>query len=116
MVVAGLQGLQRKARDAACAASDRARNAVAHRKECPDSVIADLGQVDALREQMLDAAEHAVSTGQLGGRDVRRLRRLAAKIRRLPPRQTATTAARYHGKAAGALGRACRLLSAGADG
>ncbi len=103
------------ARDAACAASDRSRNAAAHRKACPDSAIADLGEVDALRTQMLDAAEHAASDGQLGKRDLRRLHRLAAKVRRLPRRQTGTTAARYHGKAAGALGRACRLLSAGAE-
>jgi len=102
------------ARDAACAASDRARNAASHHKECSGSAVADLTQVDALRTQMLDAADHALSGGELDRRDVRRLRRLAAKIRHLPARQTGKTAGRYHAKAA-ALGRACRLLSSEAE-
>jgi hypothetical protein len=101
------------ARDAACAAADRAANAVAHRAQCPESAIADLAQVAALRAQMLAAADGAVMHGDLGVRAARRLRRLAAKLRRPPARQTATTAARYHRKAAHALARACRLLSAG---
>jgi outer membrane protein assembly factor BamB len=99
------------ARDAACAASDRAANAAAHRTACPESAVADLAQVAALRSQMLDAAGRALSDGELGAGTERRLRRLAAKLRRPPVRQTATTAARYHGKAARALGHACRLLS-----
>jgi len=64
---------------------------------------------------MLDAADHALSGGELDRRDVRRLRRLAAKIRHLPARQTGKTAGRYHAKAAAALGRACRLLSSEAE-
>jgi hypothetical protein len=100
------------ARDAACAAADRAANAVAHGGDCPESAIADLTQVDALRAQMLDAAERAVAAGELPVGEGRRVRRLAAKVRRLPVRQRATTAVRYHRKAAHALGRACRLPSA----
>jgi hypothetical protein len=100
------------ARDAVCAAADRAANAATHRADCPESAIADLTQVDALRSQMLAAAERAVAAGELRAGDGRRVRRLAAKVRRLPVRQSATTATRYHRKAAHALGRACRLLSA----
>jgi hypothetical protein len=100
------------ARDAACAAADRAANAATHRADCPESAIADLTQVDARRSQMLAAAERAVAAGELRAGDGRRVRRLAAKVRRLPVRQSATTATRYHRKAAHALGRACRLLSA----
>jgi hypothetical protein len=61
---------------------------------------------------MLDAAERAVAAGELRAGDGRRVRRLAAKVRRLPGRQSATTAVHYHRKAARALRRACRLLSA----
>jgi outer membrane protein assembly factor BamB len=99
------------ARDAACAAADRAANAVMQRRACPDSTVADLEEVATLRTQMLDASTRAVSQGDLTEGVARRLRRLAAKVRRPPKRQTATTAARYHRKAAHALGRACRLLS-----
>ena len=101
------------ARDAACAAADRAANAARQRRACPDSAIADLEQVATLRTQMLDAAARALTHGDLGSGVVRRLRRAAAKVRRPPARQTATTALRYHRKAAHALGRACRLLSSG---
>ena len=100
------------ARDAGCAAADRAANAVAHRADCAESAIADLTRVDELRSQRLDAAERAVTAGELRAGDGRRVRRLAAKIRRPPVRQRATTAVRYHRKAARALGRACRVLSA----
>jgi len=103
-------------RDAACAAADRAANAARQRRACPDSVIADVTQVAALREQALDAADRAVTHGDLGTGVARRLRRLAAKVRRPPARQTPTTAARYQHKAAHALGRACRLLSSGSGG
>jgi hypothetical protein len=65
----------------------------------------------ALRAQMLDAADHALADGHLGIATGRRLRRLAAKVRRPPVHQTATTIARYHRKASRALARACRLLS-----
>ncbi len=104
------------ARDAACAAADRSANAVVQRTACPESAITDLAQVVALRAQMLAAADRAVRDGHLDAAAGRRLRRLAAKVRRPPARQTATTAARYHGKAARALGRACRLLSSGNGG
>src|SRR5262245_5201660 len=86
------------ARDSACAAADRAANAVAHGADCPESAIADLTQLDALRSQMLDAAERAVAAGELPAGDGRRVRHLAAKVRRLPVRQRATTTVRYHAR------------------
>lgn len=105
------------ARDAACAAADRAANAFVQRTACPESAIADLAQVDALRVQMLAAADRAVSKGELGGAIASRLHWLAARVGQ-PPLQTAATAARYerraaryHRRAALGLGRACRLLS-----
>jgi outer membrane protein assembly factor BamB len=104
------------ARDAACASADRAANAFAHRSECPESMIADMIQVDALRAQTLDATAQAVSEGGLRDKAARRVRRLAAKVHRLPGRRTAVTAARYQRKAAGVLGRACRLLSSATEG
>src|SRR5262245_3568487 len=104
------------ARDAACAAADRATNAASERTACPDSAIADLIQVDALRTQMLTAVDDAVTASALDAGVRRRVRRLAAKVRRLPGRRTGLTATRYHRKAAGVLGRACRLLSAGTEG
>jgi len=104
------------ARDAACAAADRAANAASERTACPDSAIADLTQVDALRAQMLVAVDGAVTAGVLDAGVRRRVRRLAAKVRRPPGRRTGLTATRYHRKAAGVLGRACRLLSAGTEG
>jgi outer membrane protein assembly factor BamB len=104
------------ARDAACAAADRAANAVRHRRECPASAIADLAQVAALRAQLVDATGDALMAGELDARTARRLRRLAAKVRRPPARQTSKTAARYHRRASRALGRACRVLVAAASG
>lgn len=99
------------ARDAACAGADRAANAFAHRTTCVASAIADLDQVDALRAQMLTAADAALAGGALRAPAVRRLRRLASKIRRPTRAPTPVTVGRYHKKASRALGRACRLLT-----
>src|SRR5262245_32232497 len=104
------------ARDAACAVADRAANAAAHRDACPASMIADLTQVDALRSQVLDATERGESAGELDARAGRRVRRLTAKLRRLPVRQSATTVVRYQRKAARAFDRACQLLSSETEG
>src|SRR5262249_9430838 len=68
------------ARDAACAAADRAANAVMQRHACPDSTIADVEEVATLRTQMLDASDRAVSQGALSTGVARRLRRLVAKV------------------------------------
>lgn len=46
-------------RDAACAASDRARNAIRHRRLCPDSVAADRVQLQELLAQSRAAASGA---------------------------------------------------------
>ena len=111
------------ARDAACAAADRAANAAAYQSVCPESASADLAQVDALRVQMLDAADRAVTDGDLGAAVGRSLQWLAARVGPPPVFQSAATAARYqrkvaryHRKAALGLGRACRLLSSGREG
>ena len=106
------------ARDAACAAAERAWNAAIHQGTCPESVVADLAQVEALRGQMLDAAERALANGELGDRAIRRVRWLAGRIGPVPPAATNVRGApsprlvaRYHRKAARALRLACRLLS-----
>jgi hypothetical protein len=99
------------ARDAACAAADRAANAAELRTTCPESAAADLTQVATLRAQMLSAVDAGVAEGTLDRRVQRRIRRLAAKVRQMPPRQTERTVMRYHRKAAGTLARACRVLS-----
>lgn len=107
------------ARDAACAAADRAANAATLRTTCPPSAIADLDQVDALRRQMLAAAARAETGGAIPVALGRRLRWLGARVG-APPLSLPTTLAtrydrrveRYHRKAARGLGRACRLLSA----
>jgi hypothetical protein len=95
------------ARDAACAAADRAANARGQAEICPESALTDVTQVLALRTQMLEAAGRAVADGDLDAGKRRRLQRLAAKVRRAPARQPAL---RYHRKAARVLGRACRLF------
>jgi len=99
------------ARDAACAAADRAANAFAHRTECPESMIADQTQVDALRLQMLAALDRSVSDGELRRKTGRRVRQVTAKLHRIPFRPIARTAVRYQRAAASAFRRACRLLS-----
>jgi outer membrane protein assembly factor BamB len=96
------------ARDAACAAADRARNAAIHQPMCPESARADLAQIEALHEQMLAAADRAAVDGDLGAATVQRLRRLTAGIE---PRAGSEANARHYRHAALALRRACRLLS-----
>jgi outer membrane protein assembly factor BamB len=99
------------ARDAACAAADRAANALDFLETCPESAIADLAQVDALRAQMLDAAERASMETDLSEPTARRLRQSTAGL--LPPSGPATAedAERYHRIAVRVLGDACDLLS-----
>jgi hypothetical protein len=108
------------ARDAACAGADRARNAFETEGSCIDSATADAAQVDALRAQMIDAADRAVQRRQVGIVDRRRLRALSARAGTPPARASFATSAqyerklaRYHRRSALALARACRLLSTG---
>lgn len=107
------------ARDAACAAADRAANSFVHQTECPESAAADLSQVELLRAQFLDAADRAVAVGDLDAATGRRVHFLAARAGRLPPRGDASrfapphrTAARFRRRTVRAFERACRLLSA----
>jgi outer membrane protein assembly factor BamB len=109
------------ARDAACAAAARAANAATLRRVCPESAAADLGQVDALRRQMLDAAARAGTAQGIAPALARRLSWLGSRVGAPPVKLPAALAERYdrrveryHRKAARGLGRACRLLSEGA--
>lgn len=111
------------ARDAACAAADRAANAARLRLDCPESAIADLAQVDALRRQLLDAATRAEAASAIDAALARRLRWLGARIGapparlpNVPPARYDARTERYHRKAARGLGRACRLLSSATGG
>jgi len=111
------------ARDAACAAVDRAANAAGLQAPCPDAARADAGQVGALRQQMLDAAAVAESAGEIDAALARRLRWLGARVGATPLRSPQATderfarrITRYHRKAARGLGRACRLLTAATGG
>jgi hypothetical protein len=108
------------ARDAACAATARAQNAFENETACIDSSIADMAQIDALRAQMVDAADRAVQSRQVSIVDRRRLRALSVRVGTPPQRASFATQAqyerkvvRYHRRAALALGRACHLLSTG---
>jgi hypothetical protein len=108
------------ARDAACAGADRAQNAFDNEGACIESAAADVAQVDALRAQMVDAADRAVQRRQVSIVDRRRLRALSARAGTPPERASFTTekqyerkVARYHRRSALALARACRLLSTG---
>jgi hypothetical protein len=53
------------ARDAVCAASDRAANAFAFRDECPDSAEADVTQIRELIVQAEQAGQGAVANGEI---------------------------------------------------
>lgn len=110
------------ARDAACAAAGRAANAVRRWLTCPESPIADLAQVDALRRQMLTAAARAETAGAIPPALGETLRWLAARVgpppvrlSRMPAERYDRHVERYHRKAVRGLSRACRLLSAPAQ-
>jgi outer membrane protein assembly factor BamB len=105
------------ARDAACAAADRAGNALVEQLECPASATADMAQVDVLRLEMAGAAERAVADGDLDVGLGRRILRLSAKLGQPPGNQSEAStrylreASRYPQRAARLLEQACRLLS-----
>lgn len=99
------------ARDAACAAADRAANALDFLATCPESAIADVTQVDALAAQMRDAATRASTDGDLSADTARRVRQSSAGLRPPASPATAAEAERYHRAAVRALGDACDRLS-----
>ena len=63
-------------RDAACAAGDRARNAMRHRRLCPDSAAADRVQLQELHAQSRAAAAQAALDGDLTAKEQRQTARL----------------------------------------
>lgn len=120
------------ARDAACAAADRAANAIRQLDACPPSALADLAQIEALRAQMRRAVERASESGSVDREEGLRLERLDDRIGPAPalafalattrgpsllrPRRQLGRARgeleRYHQAVARQLGRACKRLSA----
>ena len=103
------------ARDAACAAADRAENALAFQSGCPESARADVDQVGALRDQVATAVAHAVADGDLDRGTGARVARLATQVGISPGDDADTYVGRFLRRAESALGEACRLLSASAD-
>lgn len=67
------------ARDAVCAAADRAANAAKIRRVRPDSATADLKQIQELIAQALQAGNQAVADGDLTSRDWREAERALKK-------------------------------------
>jgi outer membrane protein assembly factor BamB len=100
------------ARDAACAAAERAANARRETVRCADAARADAAQVDALRAQAHAAAGHAVAAATLPAGTLRDLRRADASLRRSPVLDASAAALRRLPAAERRLGEACAILSA----
>lgn len=100
------------ARDAACAAADRAANARAESVTCADAARADAAQIDALRGQALAATERAVAAGEPSSAVLRDLRRAGATLRRVPALDDTAASLRRLPAAGRLLDEACRVLSA----
>lgn len=100
------------ARDAACAAADRATNARVEAVRCPESAAADALQIDELRAQTIAAGERALVAGTLAPTRQRELRRALALVRRAPLLGGGSDALRGLAAAERQLAQACRLLSA----
>lgn len=100
------------ARDAACAAADRAANARVESVKCADSARADAVQIEALRGQALAATGRALDAGQLPPTVLRDLRRAGTTLRRAPALDGGADALRRLPAAARLLDQACRILSA----
>lgn len=98
------------ARDAACAAAERATNAVNYATECPASARADLDQVEALRLQLIDATGDAVAHGHLAPSLAAQVEQLAEGVSAPPARPSEEATLDYLDQAATDLGRACDLL------
>jgi outer membrane protein assembly factor BamB len=95
------------ARDAICAAGDRAANAAANRDECPASAEADVVQIEELIAQARDAGSRAIQDGDLSPQDwVKIEEELTAAEEKLNPErlQDLTPAGQ-------ALQRACEMLN-----
>jgi hypothetical protein len=104
------------ARDAACAAEARARNAGTNASTCADSAHADVIQLRELIAQARAAGTLALADGDLRARQAsrleRRLRRVADRLAALSPAAAPRILARELTRAARNLTRVCRGLSA----
>lgn len=99
------------ARDAACAAADRAANARDEAVTCAESAGADAVQVDALGKQARAATERALAAGALPATTLRDLRRADALLRRVPALDASATGVRRLPAARRQLAEGCRILS-----
>jgi outer membrane protein assembly factor BamB len=99
------------ARDAACAARDRAANARVEAVKCPDSARADAVQIDALRAQTLAATGRALESGSLPPTVLRDVRRADASVRRAPSLDGSAASLRHLSTAERVIGDACRILT-----
>ena len=105
------------ARDAACAAADRAANARVEAVACADAARADAVQIDALRLQARAATARAATARALDASalppaTLRDLRRADGALRRVPALDGSAAALRRLPLAERRLGEACRILSA----
>ncbi len=99
-------------RDVACAAADRASNARAGLRACPDSADADRAQIDLLRRQLLGASARALEAGSLSVGQLQAVRRAAATVRQVPDGDARTSTSRYLQSAERHFARACDELVA----
>jgi hypothetical protein len=99
------------ARDAACAARDRAANARGEAVACPDSARADALQIDALRLQTLGATGRALAAGTLPPTVLREVRRADTAARRAPILDDSAASLRRLSTAERLLGESCRILT-----
>ena len=104
------------ARDAACAAADRAANARVETVACAEAARADAVQIDALRKQARAAAARALDAPDTPPATLRDLRRADALLRRAPTLDATAAALRRLPAAQRALAEACRVLSASSCG
>ena len=104
------------ARDAACAAADRAANARTEAVRCVDSARADALQIDALRLQARAATGRALDAAAMPAATLRDLRRADAALRRAPALDASAAALRRLPAAERQLREGCRLLSASSCG
>jgi hypothetical protein len=108
------------ARDAACAAADRARNAASTSLVCPSSARSDATQILELLEQARGAAFGAVKSGELDVRAWLRVdRRIASELAALRPAAVRWIGPKRLGqrldRSARGIERVCRQLDPDAD-
>jgi F0F1-type ATP synthase epsilon subunit len=93
-------------RDAVCATEDRARNAAANRKKCPESARADIQQIEELIAQARSAAPFAIEDGDLTASDWAKINKELTKAeKKLDPEKL-----QHLTPATQALRRACDAL------